>query len=440
MREERIEVLVVGAGPVGLMTALTLARAGVESIVIDREPRTTSRSYACALHPRVLDLLAAADLADELIAQGRKVDTVAFYENAERRARVKVSDGSDKYPFLLILPQSTLESTLEAGLRDAGVEVRWGHRFDDLQQQPDAVEAMVEELEGTTGGYAVPHWEELVKRRTPIYCRYLVGADGPNSLVRRRLGLDLRTTGPRQFYAAYEFEPGDKTEDELRIVLDATTTNVLWPLPGNKLRWTFEMPEPGQDPEFPEKERRAIRLSHKIVDDEIRSYVETVAKNRAPWFASGIKEITWCTRVSFQPRVAAAFGKQNCWLAGDAAHQAGPAAAQSMNQGLIEAVNLAEAIIKIQKGEGDEQLLATYAQNSLETWQKMLGISGAAPPPKNGNAWTKDSGTLPYVGAFSVAPPKGSDAWLKANWNRILPSLPATGDDLARAALHVQAG
>ena len=120
MREERIEVLVVGAGPVGLMTALTLAQGGVESIIIDREPRTTARSYACALHPRVLDLLATVGVADDLIAQGRKIESVAFYEKAERRARVRVSDASDKYPFLLVLPQSVLESTLEARLNVSG--------------------------------------------------------------------------------------------------------------------------------------------------------------------------------------------------------------------------------------------------------------------------------------------------------------------------------
>jgi 2-polyprenyl-6-methoxyphenol hydroxylase-like FAD-dependent oxidoreductase len=113
--------------------------------------------------------------------------------------------------------------------------------------------------------------------------------------------------------------------------------------------------------------------------------------------------------------MAAAFGKQNCWLAGDAAHQAGPAAAQSMNQGFIEGADLATAIIKIQKGEGNEELLAAYAKASFETWQKMLGLSGGAQPPNDANAW------------------------IKANWNRILPSLPATGDDLAKVAARVQA-
>jgi len=415
MREERIEVLVVGAGPAGLLTALTLAQAGVETIIIDREPRTTARSYACAIHPRTLELLGGVGIADDLISSGRKIETVAFYEKAARRAQVKVSDGSDKYPFLLVLPQSVLESTLETKLREAGVKVRWHQRFDDLQQQPDAVEVMVEELEGTTGGYAVPHWEELVKRRTPIYCRFLVGADGPNSLVRRRLGLDLKTTAPRQFFAAYEFEPEGRTEDELRIVLDPMTTNVLWPLPGSKLRWTFEMPEAGQDPEFPEKERRAVRFSQKIVDEEIRQYVETVAKHRAPWFASGIKEITWCTSVSFQPRIATAFGKENCWLAGDAAHQTGPAAAQSMNQGFIEATRLAEAIIHIQKGDGNEELLAAYAKASLESWHKMLGISGETEPANT------------------------ATDWIKSNWNRILPSLPGTAEQLPGLAGRIQA-
>ena len=91
MREERTEVLVVGAGPVGLLTAILLAEAGIEVRIIDREERTTARSYACALHPRTLKLLDRMGLAAPMIERGRRVEKIAFYDGATRQAEVKLS-------------------------------------------------------------------------------------------------------------------------------------------------------------------------------------------------------------------------------------------------------------------------------------------------------------------------------------------------------------
>src|ERR1035441_10449506 len=91
MREERTEVLVVGAGPVGLLTAILLAEAGIEVRIIDREDRTTSRSYACALHPRTLKLLEGLGLAAPVLEAGRRVEKIAFYDGATRQAEVKLS-------------------------------------------------------------------------------------------------------------------------------------------------------------------------------------------------------------------------------------------------------------------------------------------------------------------------------------------------------------
>ena len=92
MREERTEVLVVGAGPVGLLTAILLAEAGIEVRIIDREERTTARSYACALHPRTLKLLDRMGLAAPIIERGRRIEKIAFYDGATRQAEVKLSE------------------------------------------------------------------------------------------------------------------------------------------------------------------------------------------------------------------------------------------------------------------------------------------------------------------------------------------------------------
>jgi len=259
MREERTEVLVVGAGPVGLWTALLLAEAGIEVVIIDREERTASRSYACALHPRTLNLLHRRGLAQHLVERGRKLGSVGFCQGSARRAGVTFTERRAEYPYLLVVPQNVLESALEQKLGERGVKVRWNHRFDSMAEEVEMVAATVEELEGASTGYIVPHWEMVVKERWPIRARFLVGADGHYSLVRERAGIEYERLAAPEYFAAYEFGSDDPGPEEARVVLDDFTTNVLWPLPGNRFRWTFQTPHSASAEEFPDKERRQAR-------------------------------------------------------------------------------------------------------------------------------------------------------------------------------------
>jgi len=409
MREERTEVLVVGAGPVGLFTAIHLAEAGIKVTVIDQEERTTVRSYACALHPLTIQLLEQAGLGAAVLEAGRRVRTVAFYEGPSRRAEVKLAEPGKDFPFLLILPQNVLEEVLERRLRKAGVAVNWNHRFEDFTEEQEGVTAIVDELEGTSTGYIVPHWETVVKRRLAVHADFLIGADGFRSIVRQRLGTEYTRVGAREFFAAYEFESDTPAEDEIRVVLDPTSTNVLWPLIGNKHRWTFQLLKSEMPAEFPEKERRAVRFQQKTVDEEIRRYVEKVSHHRAPWFKATIKDVTWCTEVVFEHRVAKQFGRGHCWLAGDAAHQTGPAGVQSMNAGLAESVGLAKGIQEILRQEGDLDKLEPYNKRQ-EQWRRLLGLTGG-----------------PRARA-------GTDPWVRENRARIMPCLPGLDEHLERLA------
>jgi 2-polyprenyl-6-methoxyphenol hydroxylase-like FAD-dependent oxidoreductase len=283
-------------------------------------------------------------LAAPVLERGRRTQMVAFYDGAARRAEIKLAELDGEFPFMVILPQNEFEGVLEQRLRKAGVTVSWNHRFDDVQSAGETVVGTVEELGATGTGYIVPHWETVVKRSFPVRAQFLVGADGYSSLVRRRLGIENTLVAGQTRFAAYEFEPAEKVEDEVRVVLDESTTNVLWPLTGNRYRWTFQVLKSEMAGEFPEKERRGARLAQQTVDERIRQYVQKVAKQRAPWFSAGVKEVTWCTEVVFEQRVARQFGRDRGWLAGDAAHQTGPVGVQSMNVGLSEAAALAGAI------------------------------------------------------------------------------------------------
>jgi 2-polyprenyl-6-methoxyphenol hydroxylase-like FAD-dependent oxidoreductase len=410
MREERTEVLVVGAGPVGLLTAIVLAEAGIEVRIIDREERTAARSYACALHPRTLKLLEGMGLAAPVLEAGRRLDKIAFYDGAARQAEVRLSQLGGAFPFMVILPQNAFESLLEQRLRQLGVTVNWNHRFAGLQNDAATVVATVEELGATATGYIVPHWETVVKRQFPVRAQFLVGADGYGSLVRQRLGIEHTHVAGPEFFAAYEFEPEEQVGDEVRVVLDPSTTNVLWPLPGNKCRWTFEVVKSEMASEFPEKERRGARFAEKGVDERIRQYVQKVAQQRAPWFSAGVKAITWCTEVVFEQRVVKQFGRDRCWLAGDAAHQTGPVGVQSMNVGMSEAATLAGALRKILRDQAPLSLLETCHRQWQDEWRRLLGLTGGLKP------------------ATETSP------WVRERRARILSCLPASHEDLARLA------
>jgi 6-methylpretetramide 4-monooxygenase / 4-hydroxy-6-methylpretetramide 12a-monooxygenase len=412
MREGQTEVLVVGAGPVGLWTALVLARAGVQVTVIDGESRTAARSYACALHPGTLKRLDAFELLPALHEHGRRIPTISFYDRKECRARLDLARISAEFPYLLIIPQNAFETVLEQALRKLGISVHWNHRFDGLTQEDEAITAMVEELEGTSTGYIVPHWETVVKRRVPVRTQFLIGADGHNSMVRQRLGIDWERAGQRGVFVAFEFETDSPGEEEVRVVLDETT-NVLWPLPNNRRRWTFQLVHSEGPEELPDKDRRAIRLDEPNFDERVRQYIQRVCAHRAPWFRSEVRKVDWSSEVVFERRVATRFGRGRCWLAGDAAHQTGPVGVQSMNMGFMEGERLGGGMLRILQEKAQLSSLEQYGVEQDRSWRNLLGLGGGLEA-------------------------KGADVWVREHRSQLLSCLPGVGEDLV--ALSRQLG
>ncbi len=408
MKEHKTEVLVVGAGPVGLLTAILLADAGIQVEVIDREECTAARSYACALHPKTLKLLARLGLAPALLKRGLRIPTIAFYDSSKRRAEIKLSELGGEFPFILTLPQNDLEEILEERLRQrSGLEVKWNHRCSGFESDDKGVTASVEKLGGTGTGYIVPHWETVVLKRFPFQAQFIIGADGHNSLVRRCLGIEYESVAKPESFAAIEFESDPEPMDELRIVLDDATTNVLWPLPGNRLRWTFQLLHCNELDEFPQKARSAIRVGGANVDEDLRRWTQEVSRERAPWFCRSIKDIAWCTQVTFERRLARQFGRGRCWLVGDAAHQTSPAAAQSLNVGLLEADSLATSLRLILREAAKIDLLTAYDRECRRRWHQLLGLDGG------------------------LSSCYDTDAWVRSRIARILPAVPALDGDLS---------
>ncbi len=380
------EVLVVGAGPVGLAAALFLQQHGVRVEVVDTDQHTTQQSYALAIHPRTLRILDEAGLSEGLIRAGRKLTKVAYYEGRERRAEIDYSALASKHPYLLVIRQSLLEKAAEEALRQKKLKVLWGHRLQALTTDGATVRAEVAKLDQVQTGYAVAGSEWVVVRSETIRPAYVIGADGYDSSVRRMAGIEMAEHGG-QVFSVYEIEATGELPAEVRVMLDPDLTSVYWPLEEGRCRWGFQIQDASEH--APSMER-----------------LQQLIAARAPWCTARPTQIYWSTVALFESRLARSFGKGSIWLAGDAAHQAAPVGVHSMNSGLVEARELAARMVRILRAGGAASLLEEFATETHEAWQWLLGAG-------------REVRALP-----------GADPWVRQTRARILACIPASGDDL----------
>ncbi len=386
LRHSTPEVLVVGAGPVGLVAALFLRRHGVRVDVVDMHQRTTQHSYALAIHPRTLRILDEAGLASSLIGAGRKLTTVAYYDGRERRAEIDYSALKSDYPYLLVLRQSLLERAAEEALRQNKHEVLWGHRLQSLDAGAVPPRAEVAQLEQVATGYPVARSEWVVARAETIEPAYVIGADGYDSAVRRMAGIEMEDLGAGQIFSIYEVEASGELPGEVRVMLDRDATSVYWPLEQGRCRWGFQIQDAS---------------GHEASMERLAQLMAA----RAPWCTARPTGIYWSTMGLFESRVARTFGKGGVWLAGDAAHQAPPVSVQSMNSGVVEARELAARMAGTLRSGGSAAGLEEFASATRGAWQRLLGGG--------------DVRALP-----------GADPWVRDARARIAATLPASGEEL----------
>ena len=381
------EVLVVGAGPVGLMAALFLQQRGVRVTIVDMHQRTTQHSYALAIHPQTLRVLEEAGLAEGLVRAGRKLTKVAYYDGRERKAEIDYSALSTTYPYLLVVRQSLLERAAEDALGRNKLEVLWAHRLQSLEAVGERVRAEVATLDHVASGYPVARSEWLVADSAPIHPAYVIGADGYDSAVRRMAGFEMDEHGPGQFFSVYEIEAAGELPAEVRVMIDPDFTSVYWPLEQGRCRFGFQIRGDSEH------------------DASMQRLTQLIAA-RAPWCAARPTQIYWSTLGLFESRLTRSFGRGCVWLAGDAAHQAAPVAVQSMNSGLVEARELAVRISRILRGEAAPALLEEFGRQTTDVWQRHVDSRRA-------------------VRALAAA-----DPWVSDNAARIVDCVPASGEDL----------
>jgi 2-polyprenyl-6-methoxyphenol hydroxylase-like FAD-dependent oxidoreductase len=340
------DVLVIGAGPTGLVLALWLTRLGVKVRIIDKtaDPGTTSR--ALAVQARTLELYRQLDLTEAVIARGHRVPAVNLWVKGEAAARLpfeSVGSGLTRYPFLHIFPQDQHERLLIERLLDLGIAVE---RQTELVSFINGENGVMARLRGPGG------------QEFDCEAHYIAGCDGARSTVREAIGTGFPGGTYRQiFYVADVEAAGPAVNGELHVDLDEADFLGVFPLAGaGRARLIGTVRD--------ERADRADTLTFKDISDRAINHLK-VRVNKVNWFST----------YHVHHRVTHHFRKGRAFLLGDAAHIHSPAGGQGMNTGIGDAINLAWKLAAVIAGRAPDKLLDSYEAERIGFARRLVATT-----------------------------------------------------------------
>ncbi|MGD7706875.1 FAD-dependent monooxygenase [Microlunatus sp. Y2014] len=340
--ERSTDVLVVGAGPTGLMLANWLQRLGVDHVIVDDGDAPTRESRAIILQSRSMELYAQLGMVDAVRDRATTAKGVRpGWLDRQAPGWVPVQAlgrGQTPYPGFFTVEQSVNEQLLVDHLVATGGDVTWGRRVTDLATVPDGVRARV----------SGPVGEEV------ITARHCVGADGARSVVRKAAGIEFSgVTNPETFYVIDAEEVDGLDHEVINLRPGRNEFLVTFPMTGD----------------------RHHRLIGSLGEDETEADVRQLLGERygVTWGRSG-----WFAEYRLHHRVADRFRTGPFLLAGDAAHVHSPVGGQGMNTGLQDAHNLAFKLAAVVHGEADDRLLDAYEAERRPVAQRLVETTDAA--------------------------------------------------------------
>jgi len=334
------DVVVVGAGPTGLLLAGDLAEAGVRVGVFEKRREESNLTRAFAVHARTLEQLDARGLADRLVADGNPVAELRLFGAVS----VTLAALPSRFPFVLVTPQYHVERLLRERAAAAGADLLRGARVTRVVPDGDRVRIVVDAGEGGLRGATA---------------RYVVGADGHHSTVRDQLGLAF---------------PGRSVVRSLMLadVRLARPPAELLTIEGNRHGFCFVVPfGDGWYRVIARDPRRELPDGEPVTLAEIADLVRRVVGTDF-----GMHDPRWMSRFHSDERQVTRYRVGRVLLAGDAAHVHSPAGGMGMNTGLQDAANLGWKLAAVLHGRAGDDLLDTYGAERRPVGAMVLQTSG----------------------------------------------------------------
>ncbi|QRY42829.1 FAD-dependent oxidoreductase [Mycolicibacterium boenickei] len=324
MQTTTTDVLIVGAGPVGLTAAIVLVQRGHDVTVVDRQAEGANTSRAAVVHPRTLELLGPYGVVDELVTRGVHTPTFTIRDRDDLLIAVPFHELPTRYPYTLMISQADTEAFLLNRLEELGGKVI----------RPASVSGIRQTAEYAIATFAAGE---------QILARYLVGADGMHSTVRDQAGIAFSGGTYSESFALADVRlSGGVPADEVILYFSPAGLVVVAPLPDGLYRIVATVDEAPQHPDI--------------------AFVQSLLDERGPVSRPAVvEEVAWGSRFRVHHRIADAFRDNRILLAGDAAHVHSPAGGQGMNLGIEDAVILGEHLSQVLDTGADEALLDEYA-------------------------------------------------------------------------------
>ncbi len=322
------DVVIVGAGPVGLTLGADLLQRGIAVRVIEQAERPHPHAKAIVMWPRGIEALGRIGAADEIVARGHVIRAQNYHSGGRRLARTRFDKlTGTRYAYALSLPQEETEAVLRGRFEALGGKIEFGVRLENLSRTPDGVD-----LELSAGGTS---WTES--------CSWLVGCDGAHSTVRKALGVPFTGASyPQQFLLADGECETPLAHDEAHYFMTPSGVLVVVGLPGGLYRVFVSVA-----PDTP-------------VEDARRSVQEAAAERCPVPLRLRGEPRTGVFRV--HRRATESFRTGRVLIAGDAAHIHSPAGGQGLNTGLEDASSLAWRLAQVVRG--------TQKPSVLDDWDR----------------------------------------------------------------------
>jgi 2-polyprenyl-6-methoxyphenol hydroxylase-like FAD-dependent oxidoreductase len=343
------DILVVGAGPTGLVLALWLTRLNMRVRIVDKtsEPGTTSR--ALAVQARTLELYDQIGLAASVVEHGHKLTAVNLWVAGKKAAHAVFGDfgaGISPFSYALVFQQDEHERLLLERLAEAGVKVERETDLLGFEDAGDRVRANLKRRDGT---------------QEACDASYIAGCDGAHSVVRQALGIGFPGGAYEHLFYVADVEAGGAAMNgELHVALDTTDFLAVFPLKGDgRARLIGTIRE--------EAEHQQENLSW-----------NDVSKRVVHWMRIDVQRVNWFSTYRVHHRVADHFRKGRAFILGDAAHIHSPVGGQGMNTGIGDAVNLAWKLAAVLHGRASAALLDSYEPERIAFARRLVATTDRA--------------------------------------------------------------
>lgn len=336
LQDNIAEILIVGAGPTGLMMACQLAIHQIPFRIIDKSESSSKSSGALIVQARSLEIFEQMGIAQEALKGGIIANKVNLFFNGKKLTSTDIKDiggNLSKFPYLLMHEQSKTEKLLLKFINSHGHYVERGIRFKSLLQ----------DKEGVISVLVLPDESEQF-----IRTKYVIAADGANSTIRNFLNIPFKgKTYPNPIFILDCKAETEIVHNEICIAFSKSSVAGIFPLPGNRWRIDSTLPEEAE-------------ILENITFDNIEKDFHLWTKMNITFM-----DKEWFSISHAHQKYATSINVQNCFLLGDAAHINSPVGAQGMNTGLQDAYNLAWKLAFVIKHKAKPELLVTYSTERL---------------------------------------------------------------------------